>query len=480
MRFCLLFLSLLLFSSLAATTINFHQENALAIAGQQWMFDSDASEPFICHYNSANWHPIVVFKELCDARHRYPFVIGSQTFYNNITTSYASSWTAFPPLASVTQPDTTLHYRFGDKGSAESYALLAFQHINTINPGQNWATYGQAGDFRFYGGAAIELLDWNYGNNYLRKLRVKDCYCTNLVSYPGPLGSNAPLQGHGWGQIDFANSDPSWASYFNAKNGMVEFDFNSFSMVVQTVFGQYTSDVTLRNATIVRNSDHGHFGGLPSDFNSINTNDLRVQVSSGANYATQYLNPSVREHNVYTNRTMEAPAGTFPSEIDKVYQKSWWEAGICFDYFTADVTFDFSVVQGVDNPANLRILYKPFGNSTAWSTTNATVISTNPLMMKLSNQTGLGQYCLASTGGNNLEVNRPLQVELLRDAATANLYYLQWQPVSGAAYYNVYAADSPDASESPWTRIAHLEAPLTMWSGSELSSHKFYFVKAEK
>ncbi len=73
---------------------------------------------------------------------------------------------------------------------------------------------------------------------------------------------------------------------------------------------------------------------------------------------------------------------------------------------------------------------------------NAQLISTNPLRMQISGIDIMGQYCLASTGGNNLAIDSPDNVILIRDASLTPDLRLSWNEVNGASQYKVYSSST--------------------------------------
>ncbi len=94
------------------------------------------------------------------------------------------------------------------------------------------------------------------------KLSLTDACCLyTYIPYPANLvtpygieqvGTGEPISGLGWGTIDPNDSDPSWVSVFDNPTHQVEFHFVSPSIVNQSYYGDYASDLIVVPSTIKR------------------------------------------------------------------------------------------------------------------------------------------------------------------------------------------------------------------------------------
>lgn len=485
----LLFIAFTLFSILSATSVSFHIENSVAELSNTWMFDRSLSpnlyppstEWFIPHPVSPVWDYVHTFYRSFYARESYAYMYNATLFHAPVTDSWVTGVSGFPYINGA-MPDTTIYLYFGDRYTNGEFRMLSFQHQNVVDQDTNWNIMGQAGDYRVYGPGTFEVTK-NMGTpssyNPLVKLRITDVYYYLSAPYPSPFGTNQPITAHGWGMIDFANSDPNWAHYFDAKNGQVEFDFTSFSQVVQTgAFGVFNSDLTMTNATVLRYPASAYSPFYPSQLNSISQNHLQLDISEGAHYwDNAAYGPG---HDLFTNQTIEAPTGDLPAGIERFYPEAQWEAGTNSDTFTAALTFDLSNIHGVQNPANIRILQRTNGLGSTWQVLPTILVSTNPIRVQATNLHTLGFFAIGSTGGNNLSLDTPAPLNINVVYGAQNTVELTWQGVSHAVNYNVYTSSTPDAPVATWTRVAHLDAATLYYSEPVNIEKKFYHVTAEK
>lgn len=482
--FCLLSF-VLLSVILSGVSVTFHNEDQLMQYTDTWMFNSGSGDdPFYRGYDDTH-RKIVAFGDLSYARRRYEYIYwnaGTPIFVHNpLTKSTLTGSEAFAPLAGVSVPDTTYHFVAGDRDSGTNYNLCAFNHINTVNGDNSWMTLNQAGDRRIYSGATAYIEKNIAPNSYtydpLTKLKLIDCCFYSYTPYPWSIGSGQDITGFGWGTIDPSEGDPAWIAAFTNSTGQVEFTFSSPSAVVQVTFGLYTSDVTLNPAGIKRNITSAINVGAPYQLDASAQNDVILNVQSG-NYYYQSINSP--GHDCMVAKYYAPPVGFFPGAIDKAYQGAYWELGTSYNDCTASAVFDLSSVPGISVPENIRLLRRTNGFGNTWYDTGATVISLDPLLLEVSGYNMMGQYCVASTGGNNLEIDAPLNLTISRNPPPEEYIYLEWTPVDNALFYNVYYAASPDAPESEWVRIYHLAHPISAATTNVSAEKRFYFVTAEK
>lgn len=465
---------------LSATSITFYNHNQLMHYANTWMFNAGLNDdPFYRNYDHTH-AKIVVFDDLCYARVSRPYQWGSTSIYNPLSQSELISQDGFAPLSGVALPDTSYNFVFGDRLSLERYRLCAFNHINTVNPNNPWNILGQAGDNRIYSGATVYIekntspMPGIYSPTTM--LKLINCGFYSLSPYPAGVGTDENITGFGWGTIDTSQGDPAWIAAFTNETGQVEFAFNSPSAVVQYTYGLYSSNVVLTPANIKRNVVFATYVLAPYQLDASAQNDVILNVQNGNYYYQDISSPS---HSCMVAKFWEAPTGTFPNDIDKTYNQAYWELGTTYNDCSASAVFDLSSIPGISTPGNIKLLRRSNGFGSVWYDTNASIISTNPLRMEVSGYNIMGQYCIASTGANNLMLDAPRIVEIRYNNSPSNIY-LEWEPVSGALYYNVYMADSPDASESEWVLVDHLDHPTCATSLEPSATKKFYFVTAEK
>ncbi len=469
---------LVLASILSAGTVTFHTDNALATGWRTWMFDYTVDNPYTPHLTPATVQPIFAFETMSYAHRGYPFIQNGIPVTSAVSSSRLIAKTAYPIITS-TLPDTTLHLEYGDYCSATDFQLAALCKINTVNPNSPWSTTAQAGDTRIYGGATMKIVQ-SHGSasTYYTttKVTLTDCWFTSTAPYPYNIGSGAAITGYGWGKIDPANSDTDWMTPLNSNDGFVEFQYSSFSSVVQTAFGEYGNDCMLYPATVKRYARFGSAGSLPSQVNSSSYNDMILDLTAGS----YYYYPFDSSHRMMTNRIAGNPIGTFPGSVVKVYNGCYWEAGTTFNTFTGSLTFDLSNIPGIQTPANLRIMQRQTGYGTFFNVVPSTIISTNPLRLRVDNLNVLGQFALGSTGGNNLEINTPLQVTVTHISAPSESVRIDWDPVSSATQYHIYYSDEPYDIPAHWGHLATVPVSSTHYSLNPSYSKKFFYVTAEK
>lgn len=472
----------LVFATLAsATSLTFYNSDQLMHYANTWMFNAGGhDDPFYRQYDETHSR-IVVFNDLCYARVIRPYNWGAATFWNPLTQSSLVAYDSFAPLSGVALPDTSYNFVIGDVASPDRYQLCAFSHINTVNANNPWATLGEAGDCRIYSGATA-YIEKNLSESpyyYLpqTKLKLINCGFYSLTPYPFGIGTGEDISGYGWGTIDPSEGDPAWIAELTNSTGQVEFFFNSPSAVVQYAFGLYSSNTVISPASIKRDVVYANSVLSPYQLDASAQNDVILNVQSGNFYYPNINSPS---HDCMVAKFWEGPTGTFPANIDKTYSQAYWELGTTYNDCNASAIFDLSSIPGISSPENIRLLRRTNGFGSIWYDTNATVVSTNPLRLEVSGYNIMGQYCVASTGANNLEINPPLNIRISYNLPPEEYVYLEWDPVANATYYNVYVADSPNAPESEWYLVDHIDHPICATTLEVGASKKFYFVTAEK
>ncbi len=162
----------------------------------------------------------------------------------------------------------------------------------------------------------------------------------------------------------------------------------------------------------------------------------------------------------------------------KVYSGAYWQQ-FSVNEDTATPIFDLQQIEGIESPGNIRILRRTNGFGNTWIDTNAAHISLDPLILEVSGYNIMGQYCLASTGGNSFGIVPPDNV-LIAYSAAEHRAQLFWDPVPDALYYNVYAADDPSSAFEEWDLLIQLPHPITAFDTSAYPQKRFFFITAEK
>lgn len=473
------FILLFCFASLliSAQTVTFRNENMMMEVGPAWMFNYNLTEAFNEDFHDSAAHPQWVYETLSYNWLSYPYTINAIPYWTMKSTSKLSAYANFPPLSSVAVPDTTIKSYFGERASDEIFQNCAFSHINTLNADWDWDTMGQAGDTRLYTGATIYVKS-NVWGAAQTLLRLNNCSMTTTSAYPGPIGSNEPIIGYGWGTLDPVNGDPDWIDEWTNDTGQLQFTFSSSSAQVQDNFGYYSSDITLSIPTFKRDLVSAPDVLTPYTLDAIDTHWASLTVESGSYWGDDLSTGIIHTSSIC--KYYSPSIGNYPAHIVNHYDGAYWEIGNTFNHSLSTLLFDFSDVPGVSAPENLRVLRRQNGYGVSWVDVNAQLISTNPLRMQISGIDIMGQYCLASTGGNNLAIDSPDNVILIRDASLTPDLRLSWNEVNGASQYKVYSSSSPDSPDDEWTLEATLAHPVTEWSSSSADPHRFYHVKALK
>jgi hypothetical protein len=471
---------------LSAVSVTFLNSDQLMHYASTWMFNYRPDDgAFYRGFIGDGYNKIVVFGDLCYARRSYEYIywteLGPVSEYSPLSQSFLTGSDSFPPLVGVTMPDTTYHFVVGDRFSDTKYKLCAFNHLNTVNGNNPWAILNQAGDCRIYSGATA-YIEKNISTTPgiyqpVTKLKLLNSSFYSLTPYPWNIGSGEDISGYGWGTIDPSEGDAAWIAAFANFTGQVDFTFTSPSAVVQNTYGLYTSAIHITPSTIKRSIVSANAVAAPYQLDASAENDVILNVQSGNYY---YQNQNAEYHDCMVAKFYEQPVGSFPINIDKVYNEAYWELGTTYNDCTTSAVFELGNVPGISVPQNIRLLRRTNGFGSIWYDTNASVLSLDPLRLQVSGYNITGQYCVASTGGNNLEIDAPLSLTITRNLTPTEHIYLEWTPVSNAQYYNVYAAESPDTPESEWQLLAHLQHPICATTTSANPAKKFYFVKAEK
>lgn len=460
---------------LYAGSITFHNEEMMMEFGFAWMFNLNQQHPFNEEIHAFTALPVNVYDRMSYNYQSYYFYeLGYET-WSLPSTSRLQSYQSFPPLTGIAVPDTMYKMTFGERGSDEAFTLCAFTHVNAVNADWQWKTLGQAGDTRLYSGATVYVKHVPYYGDEEILLKINDCSMQTFTSYPQDVGPGASIVGFAWGTLDTEVGDPAWIAQYANPTGQVEFTFSSSSAVVQYGYGSFNTDITLSPANTKRDLVFATEVFPDYTLDALDTHNALLTVTSGDYVCsnTQYYNSSICKH--YSSST-----GNYPSDIQNHYNEAWWEVGNSLDHSESTIVFDFSGIQGTDNPQNLRVLRRQNGYGVTWLDTNAELLSTDPLRFRVQGYDIMGQYCLASTGGNNFIISLPDDLELVRISGASNDLQLSWSAVSGATYYRVYSASAPNADESQWILEDELLHPTTSWSSQSADPKRFYRVRAVK
>lgn len=481
MRRLLIVLFVFSLSALLAKSITFRNENMMMDYGPGWMFNLRPNHWFNENIGAFTAYPVYVYESMSYNMIEYSYSIEGTTFFTPLSTSTLTGFSYFPPLNGTTLPDENIKLYFGERYTDDSFRLCAYTHINTLNGDNDWKTLGAAGDKRTYADATVYIksypeFPWEQEELLLQ---LNNCCISSVTAYGSPLGTDAGITGYGWGTLDPVNGNPQWISEWTNQFGQVLFTFSSSSAVVQDLFGLYNSDITLTLPTSKRDLVHAMEVDSPYTLDALDTHGVALTVESG-DYIISYWDNTATNHNSSICKYYSASIGNYPAHIVNHYDGAYWEIGNTFDHSTSTIVFDFSNVPGVDNPENLRVLRRTNGYGVSWYDTNAALISLNPLRFQVSGYDIMGEYCLASTGGNNFIISFPRNVSISRIQNAPNDLQLSWEPVVSATGYKVYSAPSADSPESEWVLEASLEEHILMWESASVDSKRFYFVKAVK
>ncbi len=460
-----------------AKTVTFRNQDMMMEVGPAWMFNYHLTHPFNESIHAFTAYPQWVYETLSYNWLSYPYNIDMVPLMTRVSTSRLTGHSYFPPLAAVAVPDTSYKFFYGERYSDEIFRNCAVTHINTLNSDWDWKTMNQAGDTRLYSGGTMYIKKdvWSSPQTLLR---LNNCSLTTESPYPAPFGSGEPITGYGWGYLDPVNGDPEWISEWTNSTGQVLFTFSSSSAVVQDNYGYYSSDITLSLPTFKRDLVHAMDVDAPYTLDAIDTHWVSLTVENG-DYISSVSNADTRHSNSIC-KYYSASIGNYPAHIVNHYDGAFWEVGNTFDHSNATIVFDFSDVPGVTLPQNLRVLRRQNGYGVSWVDMNAQLISTNPLRMQVSGYDIMGQYCLASTGGNNLAIDFPQNVSLVRVSNLPQDLRLSWEEVYGASQYKVYSSANPDSPDIDWTLEATLPHPVTEWFSNSADPNRYYHVKAVK
>ncbi len=465
----LLLVGLLLFLgvyvSIFASSITIALEGTATQDGGTWMFNSWPPPDYL-NYWSSTPNRVSAYQNLNFLHGHRHWV--SRTGYE-FTAPATQSYMVSEDTNILTSADQ-VKFTFGENnGFGGNFFLANFQHINTVNPQMPWDILGQAGDYRIYTGGICSLMVRNTAGGYESAMRLTNCYFDMTVPYPSPVGSGAPMAASGWGQIDLANSWPSWINEFNNGNNQVEFDFTSMSPVVQDNWGFYNNTLIIRSST--RDMVVDIVQPTPGIFHydRVEIVDLILDINYNG-----FSNPTIPV-SYFLNRINETPPGYFPPFIDNVFNSWYWSVGTNADTFSVDVTFDLADVVGIQNPANLVIANK-LVNSENWNIYTPVIVSTNPLRIKLPNRTQLGHFAIASIGGNTFNLLPPAlsNITVTQDVGQSTVT-INWQDVPDANFYKVYASDTAESS-GIWTEMATVPGGTNTWSGTVPENKKFFRV----
>lgn len=476
MKKILLFLSLLALCSLYAVSLTFHNEEMMMEFGNSWMFNMHEGQHFNEDVHAFTAYPVRVFDRMSYNYASYPFTDFGGVIWSWPSSSSLQSSQDFPPMTGHSLPDEDYILAFGERNSDETFILCSYLHLNTVNGDWNWKTMGQAGDTRMYSGATVYLRYEPNPNVSEILLKINDCSMYTKTAYPSDIGTGEDIIGYAWGTLDQEVGDPAWIAAYSNPTGQVEMSFQSSSAVVQWEFGRFNSDILLRPSTIKRDLVYTVNAAAPYTLNALTTHNVQLTINSGSHVAIGgeiIHSNSICKH--YASST-----GNYPAEIVEHYDTAYWEVGNTFDHSNATILFDFSEIEGVDNPQNLRVLRRRNGYGPSWDDTGASLISTNPLRFLVSGNEIMGQYCLGSTGGNNFVISPPENLSIIRIEGPEGQLLLNWNPVYGATAYRIYSADSPQASDELWILEGEVVSPQCTWQGPSSHSGRFYLVRAVK
>ncbi len=460
--------------------------------GPPWMFNVNLL-PFSRDYSYYDQVPIWAFSDFSYARKNYLIYADPpdpEIWWILRTTSDLIAFDGVPPLVGTSLPDTSYHFTCGDLDTNEKFILASFDHVNTVDPDAPWDIAGQAGDRRIYSGAVV-YIEENISNDtfvYYKvpKLKLSNACLYTLSPYPETVvsegeyvtvGTGEPISGFGWGDIDFAGSDPAWAALFDNPTHQVEFSFVSPSIVNQYYYGDYESDLVLEPASVQRKVRYSYGSANPNYLDATADCDMVLNVVSGNYYHQDIIHTDCV--NCMTAKFYEAPTGNFPAGLHKICEQAYWQSGTIFNDVTANITFNFDSIEGIETPQNIRLLRRNLGFGNNWSDTNASVVSLDPLVLSVSGYNIMGQYCLASTGGNSFGLPAPQNVVISYSPSEVRAQ-LWWDTVPGALFYNVYTSDDPDTPWELWQHLIQLPDPINAFDTSAYPAKKFFYITAEK
>ncbi len=399
--------------------------------GTPWMFDAD--DPIFPWLHDGN--PFTYSNNAVYQFHNH-------AYYNFYSTT--DSWDdAFPYSSSCTAEN--LDFIEGTSGfdiRFDQYELVAFQHINAMNPGAAWNTLGEAGDKRIYVNGISNI----YHNGSL-VLSIKDCVIEVLVHYPdavqmrqvlgaanwqNDVGSGQGTQASGWGIVDVVNSDLDWVAVFADPNvgNRVDFTMTSVDNTVQYEYGYFSFDLDINPAAhaIQQAVEEVLLPGpvvcepldIEFDFHSVdlggpdnNLGDLLLLVVE------------------------ESPDGVFPEETEAVYAQ-YWQLGTTLEAFSTDITFS---VEGFGDSSFWQVLRRGEGEGSWQIWNDITILDANRI--RANNVNAFSDWAIGSTSDDTL----PVVLSSFTAVPTAQTAVeLKWttQSESQMAGFRIFRAQADD------------------------------------
>ncbi|PKN73794.1 MAG: hypothetical protein CVU50_01005 [Candidatus Cloacimonetes bacterium HGW-Cloacimonetes-3] len=232
--------------------------------------------------------------------------------------------------------------------TASEFELVSFRRVNTVNPLNNWATAGEAGDVRVYSNAFGQLV-----YNGVPKLYLKNATFVITTPYPnqatmrtvpgmsswvGNIGNGTfPLgnrqTGYGFGDLDTVLSDPDWLAPFAASNYKVDLSMDSILSVTSTNMGWYDFGLNISPAALPSNpvnTDINLDAGFPI-VQPFAAQNVEVNITAGTK-GGEALDLST----FYVNEITQEPAGTFPPALPRK-APLYWQFGSTMNTFEADI-----------------------------------------------------------------------------------------------------------------------------------------------
>jgi hypothetical protein len=281
---------------------------------------------------------------------------------NNIHSGFATTITCTGENTDLASAPAELAMTFTE------FDLVSFRRINTLDPALPWDLPGLSGDVRVYSNASgyishngTPVLTMNNASfvittPYPNQAQVR-ALSPLLSPWVGDIGTGAFQTGYGFGWIDVANSDPSWAALFAAANYKVELDMIGITSVVYPNYGWFDFTMDIRPGTLSQTTANElvNVGSLPAtvDFPSQDASmDILGGTPGGMNGDMTHFYLNLIRQNPGT------PAPLYPL-VDH-----YWELGSTFDQFSLNLTFEYNGKA----PGDWRVLYRsgPWAPWTIW------------------------------------------------------------------------------------------------------------------
>ena len=299
---------------------------------------------------------------------------------------------------------------------------------------------GLSGDHRIYsGGIGIIRVDGEI------KLKAVNCKIELDVDWPAPTGPGDDVQGVGWGVIDVDNSDPDWVTEFDNGNGQVDFDFSSFSPVIQDYWAAYDFSVTVRSSEVQQNvMIH------PIEFVGEHVLDGSGIILNVHSFTGGGFNNDMFEF--FSNQVMADAGGGAPDGIETITADCFWELGTVLEQIDADVTFSLEDISGINDPDQLRILHRETSESPWQIYPDFTLIDANHI--RANHVTDFSEWTIGSTGDNPLPAflstfgasytNNQLEIYWITNSETNNLGWkiLRGESVNAYTHGNIHQINS--------------------------------------